>query len=91
MKNYKKKPVVIQAIQLTDENEQELNSLMKELVGVIEITSADTIQIRTLEGVMIANWGDWIIRGINGEYYPCKPDIFEKSYSPHYTPPNLNE
>lgn len=38
------------------------------------------VEINTLEGTMIANPGDWIIRGINDELYPCKPDIFEKTY-----------
>ena len=37
-------------------------------------------QIKTLEGVMTANIGDFIIKGVNGEFYPCKPDIFEKTY-----------
>lgn len=43
---------------------------------------ADYILIRTLEGTMTANPGDWIIKGVNGEFYPCKPDIFEKTYEP---------
>lgn len=38
------------------------------------------IKISTLEGVMKANFGDWIIKGVNGEFYPCKPDIFDKTY-----------
>ncbi|WP_204664866.1 hypothetical protein [Dyadobacter sandarakinus] len=42
----------------------------------------DKILIPTLEGVMEASLGDWIIRGVNGEFYPCKPDIFEKTYEP---------
>ena len=40
----------------------------------------DSIFIATLEGVMIANKGDYIIKGVNGEFYPCKPDIFHKTY-----------
>ena len=39
------------------------------------------IYIRTLEGIMMAEPGDWIIKGIHGEFYPCKPSIFEESYS----------
>jgi hypothetical protein len=42
----------------------------------------DTLRIKTLEGVMSVRIGDWIIKGVNGELYPCKPDIFEKSYEP---------
>lgn len=42
----------------------------------------EVIYIDTLEGVMRADCGDWIIKGVNGEFYPCKPDIFEKTYEP---------
>ena len=42
--------------------------------------SAQKLFIKTLEGAMVVGWGDWIIRGVNGELYPCKPDIFEKTY-----------
>ena len=40
----------------------------------------DRLEIKTLEGIMTANIGDWIIKGINGEFYPCKNDIFQKTY-----------
>jgi hypothetical protein len=40
----------------------------------------DGIEIHTLEGTMTASKGDWIIKGVSGEFYPCKPDIFEKTY-----------
>lgn len=40
------------------------------------------MDIQTLEGTMHANVGDWVITGVNGEQYPCKPDIFEKTYEP---------
>lgn len=50
---------------------------------VIEAHQAiETTKIETLEGVMTANPGDWIITGVNGERYPCKPDIFAKTYEP---------
>lgn len=49
---------------------------------VVEAYQTDVeITIDTLEGKMIASPGDWIITGVNGEQYPCKPDIFEKTYS----------
>lgn len=47
-----------------------------------QVVATDGLKIFTLEGAMMANIGDWIIRGVNGEYYPCKPDIFEKTYEP---------
>jgi hypothetical protein len=75
MKNYRKKPVIIQATQYTSDNVQEL---------IDEIGASafycNNLFIRTLEGDMKASVGDYIIKGISGEYYPCKPDIFESSY-----------
>lgn len=73
---YRKKPVVIEAVQWVGDNLSEIQSFYKApgiLVG-------DTIKIVTLEGVMTANKGDWIIKGVRGEYYPCKPDIFAATY-----------
>jgi hypothetical protein len=55
----------------------------KKLPVTIEAYQTDKeISIETLEGTMKANKGDWIIKGVNGEIYPCKPDIFEKTYEP---------
>ena len=53
-----------------------------------EILRHGGLPIKTLEGKMIASDGDYIIRGINGEFYPCKPDIFEKTYMPD---PNIED
>ena len=52
--------------------------------NIIDRNQEDRSQllIKTLEGTMTANAGDWIICGVNGEIYPCKPDIFEKTYEP---------
>ncbi|OMF48712.1 hypothetical protein [Paenibacillus peoriae] len=50
---------------------------------IVEAYQTDKeLKINTLEGIMIASPGDWIITGVSGEQYPCKPDIFEKTYSP---------
>ena len=43
---------------------------------------AHYVAVETLEGTMLASPGDWIIRGVQGEHYPCKPDIFEQTYEP---------
>lgn len=97
---HRKKPVVIEAVQLTWENWNE----MCEHAGVgpgkdqpnrIYLDADDYIhdqppnddaklglRIPTLEGVMIGTEGDWIIKGVQGEIYPCKPDIFEATYEP---------
>ncbi len=77
MGKYRKKPVVIEAIQWTGLNDEE----MIEFINNDEWSISDPfIIIKTLEGDMKASEGDWIIKGVNGEFYPCKPDIFEKTY-----------
>ncbi|HRD42181.1 MAG TPA: hypothetical protein PLN30_00445 [Ferruginibacter sp.] len=47
-----------------------------------QVIKDQALTIPTLEGDMKASFGDWIIRGVNGEHYPCKPDIFDKTYEP---------
>lgn len=83
MKKYRKKPVVIEAIQFKDDPDTliEIQEFMQsELRISYENSDTPVIKIETLEGVMDASIGDWIIKGVNGEFYPCKPDIFEKTY-----------
>lgn len=75
-KKYRKKPVIIEAIQWTGKNLSEIDNFMG---GTIE-NKGTTIVIHTLEGDMEASIGDYIIKGVNGEFYPCKPDIFAKTY-----------
>ena len=74
---YRKKPIIIEAIQWTGENVTEVREFCKPRTTA---TEPGRVYIETLEGVMAANIGDWIIRGIKGEVYPCKPDIFEATY-----------
>lgn len=79
MAQYRKKPVVIEAIQWTGDVidfEPIFTMADGQPVGV----SGDHLTIFTLEGVMDASPGDWIIRGVKGEIYPCKPDIFAATY-----------
>jgi hypothetical protein len=58
-----------------------------EMVGFENFASADgAMSIDTLEGVMTAQPGDWIIKGVKGEFYPCKPDIFVLTYEPAEAP-----
>jgi len=77
---YRKKPVVIDAI-LFDGNLTSLGGLhYGEDIEVSQELTSDTVQIKTLEGIMTANPGDYIIKGVKGELYPCKPDIFEATY-----------
>ena len=83
MSKFRKKPVVIDAVQY-DGNFRCLDIFSLSEVGHFKPRKDENgeryILIPTLEGEMKASLGDYIIRGINGEYYPCKPDIFEKTY-----------
>jgi DUF917 family protein len=75
VKKYRKKPVVVEATQWTGDNTAEI---MKWVGGKAYFRG--TLYIMTLEGDHRASVGDYIIKGIKGEFYPCKPDIFEKTY-----------
>ena len=89
---YRKKPVVIEAIRLTTDNFDVVCDFMGGTpvpkhnpdFGIDENGNTNEpylgVYIETLEGKMLANYGDYIIKGVNGEFYPCKPDIFEKTY-----------
>jgi len=98
MAKYRKKPVVIEAVQYTGENLLDVlaftgkNERFDYLFALREWFDSDddyvayvaddrrAFKIFTLEGVMEAMPGDWIIRGVRGEHYPCKPDIFAATY-----------
>lgn len=73
---FRKKPVVIEAMRWTGNNSDELVAWSPS----VRLNAFGALEIPTLEGMMEASKGDWIIRGVNGEFYPCKPDIFEKTY-----------
>lgn len=81
-KKYRKKPVEITAVQWDGRS-----ATISQLAPFENATepptvshSKGTLDITTLEGVMTAEIGDWIIKGVQGEIYPCKPDIFEQTY-----------
>ena len=96
MSKYRKKPVVIEAFQMTEarrasnsdwpewlhsawcKQRGDEGSLYPTELG----THSGTLSCGTLEGQHLISWGDWIIQGVKGEIYPCKPDIFELTYEP---------
>ena len=78
MTKYRKKPVVIEAVQSTKSNHREILDFTEG--KAIPISGQPQILIPTLEGDMWADVGDWIIKGVQGEFYPIKPDIFEETY-----------
>ena len=94
---FRKKPVVIDAVRWTGANVEEVLPFIQDgkpdfshlpnngvyvVSGVGHSPVDGILDIPTLEGTMSARPGDWIIRGVKGEFYPCKPDIFEVTYEP---------
>lgn len=88
MSKYRKKPVIIEAIRWTGENEEEIIEFCTDKLAFISdggfLNGHKTLFIRTPESsssnLFQASEGDYVIKGIAGEYYACKPDIFEKTY-----------
>ena len=90
MAKYKKKPIVVEAIRWTGSNLEEIRNfvgsdLIEECVELFDIKRTlkkmlVDIAIETPEGTMRVDYGDYIIKGVQGELYPCKPDIFLKTY-----------
>lgn len=86
---YRKKPVIVEAVKWTGLNLEEIKNFVDESLlynicdGAWEVGEAPVVvdmQIRTLEGNMSVSVGDYIIKGVQGEFYPCKPDIFKETY-----------
>ena len=83
MKKYIKKRVEVEAIQFIDDAAVicEIQEWVGDTIRVDYANASDPcLYIETLEGTMKASLGDYVIKGVNGEFYPCKPDIFEKTY-----------
>lgn len=88
-RRFRKKPVIVEAIQYDGENRRWIEAWMgverpatDEVIGLSEETLQPESQfiIKTLEGDMVASEGDWVIKGTSGEFYPCKPAIFSDIY-----------
>ena len=92
MSKFRKKPVVVEAVQFTGDNASEILRLMpKDKKSTLVVSSSPggngrlsrtSLHVMTLEGLMKVSPGDWVIRGVAGELYPCKPDIFAATYEP---------
>ena len=86
MEKYRKNPVVIDTVQLTMANHQAVSTIIAAAGYNVRHASKPPMRavtgivIETLEGDMTADYGDFIIKGVQGEFYPCKPEIFEKTY-----------
>jgi len=81
---YRKKSIEIEAVKWTGNNLIDVFNFLKikDVNTSMEIVKMDNLIIKTLQGEQIASIGDYIIKGVMGEFYPCKPDIFEKTYEP---------
>ena len=85
---FRKKPVIIEAIKWdgTLFTLKQLQSMGMETTSYeadyFRLNGISGLVIKTLEGQHIADFGDWIIKGVQGEFYPCKPDIFEQTHEP---------
>jgi len=79
---FRKKPVVIEAVQYlnTTESITLVSDFAATEIRVDYSVDPPLLRIHTMEGTMTASPGDWIIRGVKGEFYPCKPEVFEASY-----------
>ena len=82
IRKYRKRPVEVEAIQFDGWNWREVYQFMSDepLMFTQDFRKEEYILIDTLEGVMKAKVGDYIIKGVHDEFYPCKPDIFHETY-----------
>ena len=76
----RKKPVEVEVMEFTDKAKNQVYNFVRCTTSPGWEDGEPVLNIQTLEGVMTARLGDYIIKGVNGEFYPCKPDIFEKTY-----------
>ncbi len=80
MPKYRKKPVVIEAMQFTDETKNQVANFVRCSHAADFEDGKPVLRIQTLEGVMTARFGDYVIKGVKGEFYPCKAEIFKATY-----------
>lgn len=81
MSKFRKKPVIIEAEQWVGHNLNDDNSLFQRPEVIIKDDGSEFL-VSTIEGTMRGAKGDWLIKGVKGEFYPCKPDIFAATYEP---------
>jgi hypothetical protein len=82
MAKFRKIPVIIEAVRFVGDNVSEIADFTGYELDFGAGNYHDALVIETLEGDMTASLGDWIVKGVKGELYPCKPDVFELTYEP---------
>lgn len=85
---YRSKPVIIDAVQLTDSNIKEVKKLLGEHNYEEKAYDPVNLHVRTIEGTLLARPGSWIIKGLKGEFYPCDDDVFRMKYEPERQTPD---
>lgn len=80
MTQFRKRPIVIEALQFTEQTKDQVFSFVTCDCYADFVDGKPVLKIETLEGEMTASLGDWVIKGIAGEFYPCKADIFDATY-----------
>lgn len=93
IQRFVKRPVIIEAMQVTDTHSarEACEWINRNGGSAGEWVTSPNVYIETLEGTMTAREGDWVIKGVKGEFYPCKPDIFEATYEPAVAIPRALE
>lgn len=83
LNQYRKRPVVVEAMQFTNETKDQVYNFVRcNCYADWDSEGNPALRIETLEGEMTARLGDWVIKGVKGEFYPCRADIFEATYEP---------
>lgn len=77
---YRKKPVIVEVMRFTDATKDRVFNWVTCNKSAEFFDGRPILKIQTLEGVMTVDIGDYVIKGVKGEFYPCKPDIFEQTY-----------
>ena len=81
IEQFVKKPIIVEAIQWTGENEHEVMKFVGSHCCLVDKSNGKALIINTLEGDHYASVNDWIVKGVKGEFYPVKPDIMEQTYT----------
>ena len=80
IRHARKKPVIVEVMEFTDKTKDRVHNFVRCTTAPVWEDGELVLKIQTPEGVMTARLGDYIIKDVNGYFYPCKPDIFEKTY-----------
>lgn len=81
-RKFRKRPLVVEALEWSGFNRDAVAAFLGDAAEFERVDGEDLVAIATLEGIMVARPGDWLIRGVAGEFYPCEPGVFATTYEP---------